>query len=106
MPKLSDVLKTRHKFLGYGRIVDFCRAHAKWGQFYPNGERPTMIAGWNAVLQEYGNDINAVDQYVGMQMEEHVPGKLITKKLLDIYLIRSSTNSNDTVRHGGTIYGA
>lgn len=42
-----------------------------------------MIAGWDAVLQEYGNDINAVDQYVGMQMEEHVPGKLFTTNSLD-----------------------
>jgi hypothetical protein len=81
--ELSDVLITRDEFLGYGRIVDFCRTHAKWSRFYPNGERPTMIAGWDAVLQEYGNDINAVDQYVGMQMEEHVPGKLFTTNSLD-----------------------
>ena len=80
---LSDVLNARDDFLGYGRIVDFCRTHAKWSRFYPNGERPTMIAGWDAVLQEYGNDLNAVDQYVGMQMEEHVPGKGLTSNLLD-----------------------
>ena len=42
-----------------------------------------MITGWDAVLQEYGNDLNAVDQYVGMQMEEHVPGKGLTSNLLD-----------------------
>ena len=81
--ELNDVLNTRDEFLGYGRIVDFCRTHAKWGRFYPNGERPTMITGWDAVLQEYGNDLNAVDQYVGMQMEEHVPGKGLTSNLLD-----------------------
>ena len=59
-------------------MVDFCRTHAKWGQFYPNGERPTMIGGWNQVLQEFGNDINAVDLYIGMQMEEHFPGSLLS----------------------------